>query len=129
MFLRKGKFIMAAKLNIRLSDLLKDKKLLKVIKKDEDFIFGKSEENFRLMMFEQEIPVFLCARKGGYKSYGLPVPTALWMDMFLESSGEESRILFAVLHNLIYERSLPEEFKKPLENLFLQPYQGYGLYA
>ena len=120
---------MAAKLNIRLNDLLKDKKLLNVIKKDEDFIFGKSEENFRLMMFEQEIPGFLCARKGGYKSYDLPVPTALWMDMFLESSGEESRILFAVLHNLIYERSLPEEFKKPLENLFLQPYQGYGLYA
>ena len=115
--------------NIRVNDLINDKKLVEFLRKEEYFIFEKSEEDFHRIMFEQELPVFLCARKGGYKDYGLPVPTALWMDMFLESSGEESRILFAVLHNLIYERSLPEEFKKPLENLFLQPYQGYGLYA
>ena len=120
---------MAKKLNIRLNDLIKEKKLIEVLKKDEDFIFGKSEENFHLMMFEQEIPVFLCARRGGYKDYGLPVPTTLWMDMFFESSQEDQRILFALLHNLIYERSLPEEYRKPLENLFVQPYQGYGLYA
>lgn len=115
--------------NIRLSDLLKDKKLLKILKEDEYFIFEKSEKEFHQMMYNQEIPVYLCARKGGYKDYSLPVPSTLWMDMFLESSGEESRILFAVLHNIIYERSIPIEYREPLERLFTQPYQGYGLYA
>lgn len=115
--------------NIRINDLLKDKKLVNVLKEDEFFIFEMAEEEFHHTLYGQELPVFLCARKGGYKDYGLPVPTTLWMDMFLSSSGEMSRILFAVLHNLVYERSLPEEFKKPLERLFIQPYQGFGLYA
>lgn len=115
--------------NIRVNDLINDKKLVEFLRKEEYFIFEKSEEDFHRIMFEQELPVFLCARKGGYKDYGLPVPTTLWMNMFLESSGEESRILFSLLHNIIYERSLPKEYRKPLENLFVQPYQGYGLYA
>ena len=115
--------------NIRLSDILKDENLLKVLKEDEYFIFEMAEKEFHNVMYNQELPVFLCARKGGYKDYGLPVPTTLWMDMFLESSGEQSRILFALLHNIIYERSLPKEYKNALENLFVQPYQGYGLYA
>ena len=116
--------------NIRLNDLLKDEILLKVIKEDEYFIFEMAEKEFHKVMYSQELPVYICARKGGYKDYGLPVPTALWMDMFLEATSvEEAKVLAAVLHNLVYERSLPSEYKKPLEKLFIKPYQGYGLYA
>ena len=115
--------------NIRINDLLKDKKLVDVLKEDEYFIFEMAEKDFHHVMFSQELPVYLCARKGGYKDYGLPVPTALWMDMFLEASVEDARILAAVLHNLVYERSISIEYREPLERLFIQPYQGYGLYA
>lgn len=115
--------------NIRVNDLINDKKLVEFLRKEDFWVFEKSENEFHKMMYDQELPVYLCARKGGYKDYGLPVPTTLWMDMFLESSGEQSRVLFALLHNIIYERSLPKEYRNTLENLFVQPYQGYGLYA
>ena len=120
--------------NIRVSDFINDKDLMEFLKKEDFWVFEKSDKDFRNIVFGQEIPIYLCARKGEYRQYNLQVPTALWLDMFFESfsfktSGDKARVLFAIIHNLLYEHTLPEEFKKPLEGLFVRPYQGYGLMA
>ena len=119
-----------AKLNIRVNDFItSNKDLIKFLKKEDYWCFEMAEKKFHTILFEQEIPIYLCARKGGYRQYNLQVPTALWLDMFFASSGEEARIMFAIIHNLLYENTIPDELRKPLEGLFVRPYQGYGLMA
>ena len=100
--------------------------LLDFIEEEDYWVFEMDEKKFHSIVFEQEIPIYLCARKGGYKQYNLPVPTGIWLDVFFSSSLEVKKILFGIIHNLLYEHTIPEEFRKPLEDLFVRPYQGYG---
>lgn len=100
--------------------------LLEIIEEKDYWVFEMDEKKFHSIVFEQEIPIYLCTRKGGYKQYNLPVPTGIWLDVFFSSSLEVKRILFAIIHNLLYEHTLPDELSKLLEDLFVRPYQGYG---
>ena len=102
-----------------------DETLLEIIEEKDYWVFEMDEKKFHSIVFEQ-IPMYLCARKGGYKQYNLPVPTGIWLDVFFSSSLEVKRILFAIIHNLMYEHTIPDEYMEPLKDLFVRPYQGYG---
>lgn len=100
--------------------------LIDFIEKEDYWVFEMPDEKFNTIVFEQEIPIYLHARKGGYRQYNLPVPTGIWLDAFISSSLEVKRILFAIIHNLMYEHTIPDEYMEPLKDLFVRPYQGYG---
>lgn len=102
-----------------------------ILEKEEAWVFDMTEEQFRHMTEDCELPVYRAARAGLYKAYQ-EVPTGEWMRAFNRSKGRDSRILFAMLHNAIWRqaknRFYKPEYQKPVSpfKYLVHPYQGFG---
>ena len=123
---------MTSKLNNIISRLTVDQKA--ILEKEEAWVFYMTDEQFRHMTEDCELPVYRAARAGLYKDYQ-EVPTGEWMRAFNHSKGRESRILFAMLHNAIWHQAhnhlYKPEYQKEVSpfKFVVRPYQGFGHYA